>query len=144
MPCSDHAVLLKATAQHGRRETACGLPARVRLLPAITRSSTKIVISSISIILTTIHTYDFSGSSTLQKDDLLNCWTSSSDISGYHADLYEGHGTVGAGQRSGMGAAWALHAMCESPLRTRLLLLLQQQLVSDVKLLRCNMKQEQT
>ena len=28
MPCSDHAVLLKATAQHGRRETAvlcCGL-----------------------------------------------------------------------------------------------------------------------
>jgi hypothetical protein len=27
MPCSDHAVLLKATAQHGSRETACGLPA---------------------------------------------------------------------------------------------------------------------
>jgi len=27
MPCSDHAVLLKATAQHGRRETACGLHA---------------------------------------------------------------------------------------------------------------------
>jgi hypothetical protein len=28
MPCSDHAVLLKATAQDGRRETACGhLPA---------------------------------------------------------------------------------------------------------------------
>jgi hypothetical protein len=28
MPCSDHAVLLKATAQHGRQETAvlcCGL-----------------------------------------------------------------------------------------------------------------------
>jgi hypothetical protein len=28
MPCSDHAVLLKATAQHGRRETAvqcCGI-----------------------------------------------------------------------------------------------------------------------
>jgi len=32
------------------------------------------------------------------KDDLLNCWTSSSDISGYHADFHEGHGTVGAGQ----------------------------------------------
>ena len=56
---SDHAVLLKATAQHGRRETACGLPARVRLLPATTRSSTKIVIRSIPIIPTTIHTYDF-------------------------------------------------------------------------------------
>jgi len=58
MPCSDHAVLLKATAQRGRRETACGLPARVRLLPATTRSSTKIVIRSITILLTTIHTYD--------------------------------------------------------------------------------------
>ena len=37
----DHALLLKATAQHGRRERACGLLARVRLLPATTRSSTK-------------------------------------------------------------------------------------------------------
>jgi len=58
MPCSDHAVLLKATAQHGRRETACGLPAGVRLLPATTRSSTKIVIRSIPIVLTRIDTYD--------------------------------------------------------------------------------------
>ena len=58
MPCSDHAVLLKATTQHVRRETACGLPARFRLLPANTRSSTKIVIRSIPILLTTIHTYD--------------------------------------------------------------------------------------
>ena len=57
MPCSDHAVL-KAMAQHGRRETACGLPALVRLLPATMRSSTKIVIISIPILLTTIHTYD--------------------------------------------------------------------------------------
>jgi len=37
-----------------------------------------------------------------KKDDLLNCWTSSSDISGYHADLHEGHGTVGAGQGRSM------------------------------------------
>jgi len=59
MPCSDHVVLLKTTAQHGRRETACGLLARFRLLPATTRSSTKIVIRSIPILLTTIHTYDF-------------------------------------------------------------------------------------
>jgi len=58
MLCSDHAVLLKATAQHGRRQTACGLPARVRLLPATTQSSTKIVVISIPILLTTIHTYD--------------------------------------------------------------------------------------
>ena len=58
MPCSDHAVLLKATAQHGRRETACGLPARVQLLPATTRSSTKIVIRNTPVLLTTIHTHD--------------------------------------------------------------------------------------
>jgi hypothetical protein len=43
-----------------------------------------------------------SGSSTLQKKTLLNLWTSSSDISGYHADLHEGHGTVGAGEGRGM------------------------------------------
>src|SRR5215469_859844 len=49
MPCSGHAVLLKATAQIGRREVACGQPARVRLLPATTRSSTKVVIRSIPI-----------------------------------------------------------------------------------------------
>ena len=47
LPCRahaipDHAVLLKATAQHSRRKTACGLLARVRLLPASTRSSTKL------------------------------------------------------------------------------------------------------
>jgi len=58
MPRSDHAVLLKAAAQHGRRETACGLPARVRLLPASTRSSTKIVIRTTPILLITIDTYD--------------------------------------------------------------------------------------
>jgi hypothetical protein len=58
MSCSDHAVLLKATSHPERRETACGLPARVRLLPATTSSSTKIVIRSIPILLTTIHTYD--------------------------------------------------------------------------------------
>ena len=37
-----------------------------------------------------------------KKDDLLSCWTSSSDISGYHADFHEGHGTVGAGQGNSM------------------------------------------
>jgi len=30
-----------------------------------------------------------------KKDDLLHCWT-------YHADIHEGHGTVGAGQGRGM------------------------------------------
>jgi len=46
LPCRahaipDHALLLNATAQHGRRERACGLLARVQLLPATTRSVTK-------------------------------------------------------------------------------------------------------
>ena len=50
-----------------------------------------------------------SGSSTIQKDDLLNGWTSSSDISGYHADFHEGHGTVGAWQ--GRGTAWQGNGM---------------------------------
>jgi len=75
MPCSDHDVLLEATAQHGRRETACGLPARIRLLPATTRISTEIVIRSIPILHTTIHTYDCK--EWYKKDDLLNLWTSS-------------------------------------------------------------------
>ena len=48
MPCSYHAVLLNATAQNVRRETACGLSARIRLLPATTRSSTKIISIPIS------------------------------------------------------------------------------------------------
>jgi hypothetical protein len=32
----------------------------------------------------------------------LNCKISSSDISGYHADIHEGHGTVGEWQVRGM------------------------------------------
>jgi hypothetical protein len=51
-----------------------------------------------------------------KKDYLLHCWTSSSDIPGYHADFHEGHGTVAAGQgaRQGMcelthGMAWERH-----------------------------------
>jgi hypothetical protein len=34
--------------------------------------------------------------------NLLNCRTSSSDISGYHADFHKGHGTVGEWQGRGM------------------------------------------
>jgi hypothetical protein len=42
-----------------------------------------------------------------KKDYLLNCLTNSSDISGYHVDFYEGHGTVGA--RQGRGMEWERH-----------------------------------
>jgi hypothetical protein len=111
MPCCDHAVLLKATAQDRRRETACGRPARVWLLPATTRSSTKVVIRSIPIsdaggqCETKQHlswTRKRVVAAHYKKDALLNCWTSSSDISGSHADFHEGHGTAGAGQGRGM------------------------------------------
>jgi len=111
MPCSDHAVLLKATAQHGHRETACGLPDLVRLLPTTTRSSTKVVIRSILISDAGDHcetkrrlswTRKRVVAAHYKKDNRLNCWTSSSDISGYHTEFHEGHGTVGAGQGSGM------------------------------------------
>jgi len=47
------------------------------------------------------------------KDDPVNCQTSSSDISGYHGDIHEGHGTVGALRGHGMGTAGARHGMCE-------------------------------
>jgi hypothetical protein len=41
----------------------------------------------------------------------LNCRTSSSDISGYHADFHEGHGTVGKWQGHGMTCELTLHGM---------------------------------
>jgi hypothetical protein len=104
MPRHDHAVLKatsqgQATAQRdmgmawhvwisiGPPETPYGRPARVRLLPATTRISTK-------------HT------------NPLNCRTNSSDISVYHANFHAGHGTVGEWQWRGMayvnlcGTAW--------------------------------------
>jgi len=111
MPCSDHAILLKATAQHIRRETPCGLPAHVRLLPATTWSSTKVVISSIPISdaggqCETKQRLSWTRKRVVaahyKKDDLLDFWTSSSDISGYHADFYVGHGTIGAWQECSM------------------------------------------
>ena len=116
LPCRahaipDHAVLLKATAQHGRRETACGLLVHVRLLPATTRSSTKVVIRRIPVSdagghCETKHRLSWTRkrvvSAHYTKDDLLHCWTSSSDISGNNADFHEGHGTNGAGQGRGM------------------------------------------
>ena len=128
MPCSNHAVLLKATAQHVRRETACGLPARVQLLPATARISTKVVIRSVPIPDTggQCETKECMSwkrkravAARYKKDDLLNCWSSSSDISGYHAVSHEGHSTIGAWQGDGTARVklTARHAMCESVFR---------------------------
>jgi len=103
LPCHAHAmlhaVLLKATAQHVRRETTCGLPARLRHLPANTRSSTKVVTRSIPISdaggqCETEQRMSWTRKRVVaahyKKDDLLNRWTSSSDISGYHASFSKG------------------------------------------------------
>jgi hypothetical protein len=116
MPCSDHAVLLKDTAQHGCGETSCGLPARVQLLPATTQSSTKIVIRSIPIILTTIHTC------TLQKRRSVKLldWQFGYFWLPHGLSRKTRHCQSRAGARhgmceltNGMGAAWAQHAMCD-------------------------------
>ena len=63
LPCRAHAMLWPCLSSQGHgtaRPSRDGLwvPARVRLLPATTRSSTKIDIRSIPILLTMIHTYD--------------------------------------------------------------------------------------
>ena len=88
-----------------------------RVLPATTRSSTKLLSdayqSQIQVASVKPNTVcmdeEKSGSHTLQKR---LSRTSISDISGYHADIHEGHDTVGAGQGrsmacqgNGMGAA---------------------------------------
>jgi hypothetical protein len=65
---------------------------------------------------------------TTKKDDVLSCWTGSSDISAYHTDFHEGtalseHGMGTAWhvwvnatvlQGKGMATAWAQNAVCES------------------------------
>ena len=108
LPCHAHTILLKATVQHGRRETTCWLTARVRLLPAITRSSTKVIrripISDEGGQCETKHRLSWTRKRVVaahyKKDDRLP----SSDISGYHADFHEGHGTLRA--RQGRGMLW--------------------------------------
>ena len=107
LPCSSHALLRQRRSSQGHvkgRPWREGLWAsgRVWLLPATTRSSTN-VIRSISISYAggqceTKHRLSWTRERVVaahyKKDALLNCWTSSSDISGYHADFQEGHGTV--------------------------------------------------
>jgi hypothetical protein len=143
MPCSDHAVLLKATAQDGRPETACGRPARVRLLPATTRSSAKVVIRSIPIsdaggqcetkqrlswarkrVLAAHYKKKLSVKLLDQKFGYfrLPCGLSQrtrhcrSRAGARHGMCELTKGMAGERHGNGMGAAWARHAMCESAL----------------------------
>ena len=95
--------LLKATAQHGMgaewaRHGTCELTPAVERrhvgdLPAfgffrLPRGFPRSLL---------LETYQ----SEMQVTSVLSRWTSSSDISGFHADFHEGDGTVGAGQGSG-------------------------------------------
>jgi hypothetical protein len=106
-----HGKALRMWITIGRTETARGRLARVRLLPATTRSSTKVCYQK--------HTVS------------LNCRTNSSDISDYHAEFQE-HFTVGdwqgrgmacvnyrdpAWQGNSMGTAMARHGTCELALK---------------------------
>jgi len=75
----------------------CGVPRRL-LSEAYQSSSQR-----------SIHTTVKIGSSALRKRRSVNCWTSSSDISGYHADFHKGHGTLRAWQ--GHGMAWQGNSM---------------------------------
>jgi hypothetical protein len=111
-----HAMLRPCRSSQGNgtaRPSRDGLWAtcRVRLLSATTRSFTKVVIRSIPISdaggqcetkQRLLWTRKRVVAAHYKKDDLLNCWTSSSDISGYHADFHEGHGTIGTWQGRGM------------------------------------------
>ena len=128
MSCSDHAVFLKATAQHGRRETACGLPARVRLIPATTRSSAKVVIRRIPISdaggqCETKQRLSWTRKTVVaahyKKDDLLHCglavrmfpatmrtFTKDTALSEQGRGV-AWHMCINA--RHGMGTAWARH-----------------------------------
>jgi hypothetical protein len=94
MLCSYHAVLFKAIERgpvgyppaFGFFRLPRGVPRRL-LSEAYQSSSQRSIPTTVT-----------SGSSTKKP---LNCWTSSSDISGYHADFHEGDGTVGAEQGCG-------------------------------------------
>ena len=120
IPCSDHAVLLKATAQHGRQETACGLLARVRLLPATTRSSTKVIrripISGAGGQCETKHRLSWTRKRVVaahyKKDD---CYTIGLAVRIFPATMQTFTKDTALSEQ-GWGAAWARHAMCESAL----------------------------
>jgi hypothetical protein len=133
MPCSDHAILLKATAQDGRWETACGRLARFRLLLATTRSSTKVIIRSIPISdaggqCETKQCLSWTRKRVVaahyKKDALLNCWLAVQIFPATMQTFMKNtalseHGRGAAwhvwiNEWHGRGTAWARHAMCES------------------------------
>jgi len=123
MPCSIHAILLKATAQHGHRETACGLPACGQLPRGVPQRLLSEAYQSCS--QQSIPTTVKSGSSTLQKrpsvkllDYQFGYFQLPRRLSRRtrHCRSRAGvrHGMCELTARHGRGTAWARHAMCES------------------------------
>ena len=129
LPCRAQAIpnragLLKATERHGRRGTACGLLARVRVLPATTRSTTKLLSdayqSQMKVVSVKPNTVcmdeEKSGSSTLQK---WRCYTVGQVVLIFPATMRTFTKDTAlwgsrAGAQYGRGTARARHAMCES------------------------------
>jgi hypothetical protein len=125
MPRPCHPRPCRSSQGHGTLQTACVLSPRVRLLPATTRSSTKVIRRRWPVWNQTPFVMDKekSGSNTLQKRrsvELLDYqfgyfrlpWGLSRRTRQYQSR---------AGARHGMrelthGMAWAPHAMCESAL----------------------------
>jgi len=119
LPCRahailDHALLLKATAQHCRRERACGLLAGVRLLPATTRSSKKLLSDAYQSQMqvasvkpnTAFMDEEKSGSSTLQKKAI--CYTVGPAVGYFRLPCGHSRRT-----RYGRSRAGVRHSMCE-------------------------------
>jgi len=111
--CSDHPVLLKSMAQHGRRETACGLPARLWLLLATTRSYMKEAYQSQ--MLMTVK----SGCNTLQKGRSLKLLNLQFGYFWLPCGLSQRtrHCQSMAGAQRGRCELTAQHAVCVSALR---------------------------
>jgi len=116
LPCRAHAipnhgVLLKATTQHGRRETACGLLARFRLLLATTRSSTKLLSDAYQSQMqgasvkpnTVCMDEEKCGSSTLQKKTI--CYTAGLAVRIFPATMWTFTKDMALSEQ-GRGAAW--------------------------------------
>ena len=142
VPCRAHAIpdraiLLKATAELDRRERTCWLTVCVRLLPAITQSSTKVLIRRLPISdagghCKTKHRFSCTRKRVVaahyKKDDVtqfgyfrLPCGLSRtrhyrSMAWARHGMCELTHGMAVERHGNGMGAAWERHAMSESAL----------------------------
>jgi hypothetical protein len=99
----------------GRPEKECGQPGRVLLLPATTRSSTKVVIRSIPFCWTVglavrifpATTLTFTKETALSENDRGAVWHVWINVARH------GRGTTWEPHGCGMGAAGARHGMCE-------------------------------